>query len=186
VIGLGTGTLAAYGHPRDQFRFYDINPEVIAIARTEFGFLAHSQAQIETVLGDARLVLEAEAPNQFDVLVVDAFSGDSIPVHLITREALAVYRRHVKAGGIIAFHVSNRFLALAPVVRELALDQQLQAVLISDQPERPLLKTDWVLVSDSAQALSKTTIASVALPAPSLPGLSVWTDDTNNLFKILK
>ena len=187
VIGLGTGTLAAYGERGDRFRFYDIDPAVIRIANSEFGYLRHSKATIDTLLGDARLSLENEAPNGFDVLVIDAFSGDSIPVHLITREALAVYRKHMKPDGVIAFHVSNRFLSLAPVVEKLAEDQRMHAVLITDaKANPPLLRTDWVLVAATEQALMRPAIAEVAMKPPIIPGLKVWTDDSNNLFRVLK
>ncbi len=187
VVGLGTGTLAAYGEPGDRFRFYDIDPAVINIARREFGYLRNSHAAIDIVLGDARLNLEREAAQGFDVLVIDAFSGDSIPVHLLTREALAVYRRHMKPDGVIAFHVSNRFLSLAPVVRQLAEDQQMHAVLVTDsQAEAPLLKTDWVLVSADQNMLLRPIIAAAGAEAPIISGLGTWTDDSNNLFRILK
>ncbi len=186
VIGLGTGTLAAYGEAGDRFRFYELDPAVIGVARTEFSFLRSTPARVDVVLGDARLNLEREASNQFDVLVVDAFSGDAIPVHLITREALRVYRRHMKPDGVIAFHVSNRYLALAPVVQKLAEDQGLRATLVSDVPKAPLLKTDWVLVSANEKILSQRAIAEVASVPAAIPGLQAWTDDTNDLFKILK
>ena len=120
VIGLGTGTLAYYGAKGDVYRFYDINPAVMTIAQRDFTYLQDSDATIELVLGDARLSLEREPPQQFDVLVIDAFSSDAIPVHLITAEALGVYLRHMKPGGVIAFHVTNRFLNLVPVVAGLA------------------------------------------------------------------
>ena len=110
VIGLGTGTLATYGAKGDIYRFYDINPAVIAVAQRDFTYLSDSDATIETALGDARLSLEREPPQKFDVLAIDAFSSDAIPVHLITAEALAIYRKHMKPGGVIAFHVTNRFL----------------------------------------------------------------------------
>jgi hypothetical protein len=116
MIGLGAGTLATYGSKGDVYRIYDINPAVIIIANRDFTFLRDSDATIETPLGDARLKLEREAPQQFDVLAVDAFSSDAIPVHLITSEAVAIYKRHIKPGGVIAFHVTNRFLNLIPVV----------------------------------------------------------------------
>lgn len=187
VVGLGTGTLASYGRPGDRFRFYDIDPAVIAIAQREFGYLRNSQARIETVLGDARLSLEKEAPNGFDVLAIDAFSGDAIPVHLMTREALAIYRRHIKPDGVIAFHVSNRFLALAPVVAKLAADQRMHAILIKDdKTATPLANSDWVLVARNEALLHQPGIVGAAQLVPDLPGLSVWTDDSNNLFRILK
>jgi spermidine synthase len=109
VIGLGTGTLAYYGAKGDVYRFYDINPAVMTIAQRDFTYLQDSDATIELVLGDARLSLEREPSQQFDVLVIDAFSSDAIPVHLITAEALGVYLKHMKPGGVIAFHVTNRF-----------------------------------------------------------------------------
>ncbi len=186
VIGLGTGTLAAYGEAGDRLRFYELDPAVIEVARTEFSYLRSTPAKVDVVLGDARLNLEREAPNGFDVLVVDAFSGDAIPVHLITREALRAYRRHMKPDGVIAFHVSNRYLSLAPVVRKLAEDQGMQAVLVSDVPTAPLLKTDWVLVTANDKVLKTKTIADVANTPADIPGLRVWTDDANDLFKILK
>ncbi len=187
VVGLGTGTLAAYGQPGDRFRFYDIDPAVISVAQQEFGYLRNSRAQIETVLGDARLSLEKEAPNGFDVLAIDAFSGDSIPVHLMTREALAIYLRHMTEDGVIAFHVSNRFLALAPVVERLAADRGMHAVLVRDaKPEKPLASSDWVLVARSKALLQRPGITEAAQEPPSIPGLGVWTDDANNLFRILK
>ncbi len=186
VIGLGTGTLAAYGEAGDRFRFYELDPAVVRVAQTEFSYLGTTAAGVEVVLGDARLSLEREAPNQFDVLAIDAFSGDAIPVHLITREALRVYRRHMKPGGVIAFHVSNRYLSLAPVVQKLAEDQGMHSVLVSDAPQLPLLKTDWVLVSDSEAPFTNSSIAEVASMPEIIHGLRVWTDDANNLFKILK
>jgi hypothetical protein len=187
VVGLGTGTLAAYGEQGDRFRFYDIDPSVINIAKTEFGYLRNSHAVIETILGDARLNLEREVPNGFDVLVIDAFSGDSIPVHLITREALGLYRQHMKPDGIIAFHVSNRYLSLAPVVEKLSEDAGMHAMLISDnQPAAPLLNTDWVLVAATREALMRPSLMRVATKPPIIEGLQPWTDDSNNLFKVLK
>ncbi len=187
VVGLGTGTLAAYGQPGDVFRFYDIDPAVITVAQREFGYLRNSRARIETVLGDARLSLEKEAPNGFDVLAIDAFSGDSIPVHLMTREALAIYRKHTKDDGVIAFHVSNRFLALAPVVAKLAEDQGMHAVLVKDEhPVKPSVTSDWVLVARSKALLARPGIGEAAQQPPPLPGLGVWTDDSNNLFRIMK
>ncbi len=187
VIGLGTGTLAAYGETGDRFRFYDIDPAVVSVAHREFSYLRDSKAAIDIVVGDARLNLDKEPPNRFDVLVVDAFSGDSIPVHLMTREALVIYRRHMKENGVIAFHVSNRFLSLAPVVETLARSSGMHAVLVSDRkPEPPLTGSDWVLVSESRNALLRPTVAAAAGDAPAIEGLRPWTDDSSNLFRVLK
>ena len=137
------------------------------------------------MLGDARLALEREPPQRYDVLVIDAFSSDSIPVHLITREALAVYPPH-EAGRRVAFHVTNRFLRLSPVVKRLADDQGLDTLLIIDEAEKSdLSKTDWVLVTgDAALLTGGDRQRSEAIDE--IPGLRVWTDDYNNLFQILK
>jgi hypothetical protein len=187
VVGLGTGTLAAYGRAGDTYRFYEINPQVIRIARRHFSFLDDSAATIETVLGDARLAMEREPPQNYDVLVVDAFSSDSIPVHLITREAMGVYLRHMKPEGIIAFHVTNRFLHLAPVVKRIADEQGLHVALISDDAEdSELSRTDWVLVSRDKAVLERPGIAKFTSEIETIRGLGVWTDDFNNLFQILK
>jgi len=187
IIGLGTGTIAAYGTRGDIYRFYDINPAVVGIARTEFSYLGNSEATIEIALGDARLSMEREAPQGFDVLAIDAFSSDAIPVHLITREALAIYRRHMKPGGIIAFHVTNRYLNLAPVVQQLAEDAGLHAVLVADDGAEPLAsRSDWVLLSDSEAALAKQSIAEASEPVAAHPEWRLWTDDFNNVVQVLK
>jgi SAM-dependent methyltransferase/MFS family permease len=188
VIGLGTGTIAAYGRRGDLFRFYDIDARVIDIARRDFTYLEDSEAAIEIALGDARLTLEREVPQRFDVLAVDAFSGDAIPVHLITREALAAYLRHVKPDGIVAFHVSNRFLELTPVVARLAKEHGAHAVLVEDNPEEDSRSTsDWVLVSRDPKALEhEEVVARGAVPAEDRPEWRTWTDDYSNLVQILK
>ena len=190
VIGLGTGTLAAYGRKGDVYRFYEINSEVIAIARSEFTYLAESAARIEVALGDARLNLEREAPQGFDLLAVDAFSSDAIPVHLITKEALGAYLRHMKRDGIIAFHVSNRFLNLVPVVARLAKEHGAHSVLVSDKGkdgDDDHTTTDWVLVSRDRNALEAPEIEAVSPEAPDQQvGWRTWTDDYSNLVQILR
>jgi hypothetical protein len=131
--------------------------------------------------------MEREPPQNYDLLVIDAFSSDSIPVHLITREALAVYLRHVKPGGVIAFHVTNRFLHLAPVVKRIAGEHDLHVALIADDAEdSDLARTDWALVTRDQALLERPEIAQYLDEIESIPGLRVWTDDFNNLFRILK
>jgi len=187
IIGLGAGTIATYGSKGDVYRFYDINPAVVGIARRDFTFLGKSDATIEIALGDARLNLEREPPQGFDLLAIDAFSSDAIPVHLITAEALAVYRRHMRPGGIIAFHVTNRFLDLIPVVQKLAEAQGLHAVLVADDGSDTLAsRSDWVLVSDSDQALQAPPIEEASEPIDDRPDLRLWTDDFNNIVQVLK
>jgi SAM-dependent methyltransferase len=187
VIGLGAGTLAAYGQKGDTFRLYEINPQVIDIATHYFYFLAASQGKVETALGDARLVLEREAPQKFDVLAVDAFSSDAIPVHLITREALQVFIKHIKPDGAIAFHVTNRYLNLAPVVKLLADEAGMEAVLISDDPDDAhLSRTDWVIVTRNRAFINDPEVVEKRVAIEPIKGLTPWTDDFNNLYRILK
>jgi hypothetical protein len=190
VIGLGVGTLAAYGRKGDVIRMYEINPQVIDVAQREFTYISDSPARVEFALGDARLVLEREVPQRFDVLVIDAFSSDSIPIHLMTREALAVYAKHIQPDGVIAFHVTNRYLALAPVVKQIAEEAGFQVALIEDEPlndARGLMAlSDWVLVSKSPTLLRSPDIVHKTIPVEPIAGLKTWTDDFNTLFRVLK
>ena len=190
LIGLGAGTLAAYGNKGDVFRFYEINQAVIDIARRDFRFLSDTEAGVEMALGDARLNLEREAPQGFDVLAVDAFSSDAIPVHLITKEALGVYLRHMKPDGIVAFHVSNRFLSLVPVVARLAKEHGVHVVLVSDRGkdgDDDHTTTDWVLVSRDPKALEAPAIKAVSPETPEeKESWRTWTDDYSNLVQILR
>jgi hypothetical protein len=189
VIGLGVGTLATYGREGDVYRLYELNPVVLDIANARFSYLKDSRAKIEPALGDARLVLEREAPQKFDVLAVDAFSSDSIPVHLLTREALAVYKRHLAERGAVVFHITNRYLDLSGVVRQLADEAGLHAVRFSDEPPQEAVqyRSDWVaLTPDAAFAAKLREAGGVALPATRTSTQRPWTDDHHNLFEVLK
>ena len=187
LIGLGVGTLASYGRAGYDYRIYEISPRVVTLARERFSYLSQSAARITIPLGDARLVLEQEPAQQLDLLAVDAFSSDSIPVHLITREAMAVYRRHVREGGAIAFHISNRYLELSGVVRQLADSVGWTALSLSDDPpaESPLFRTTWVVVTANAELIRdlKDGASAQEIPVPTTPP---WTDARNNLFEVLK
>jgi spermidine synthase len=186
-IGLGTGTLAAYGEPGDVFRFYEIDPRVEVIARNVFTYLRESKAKIEIAHGDARLSMEAEPPENYDVIAVDAFSGDAIPVHLLTAEALKLYQRHLAPGGIIAFHISNHYLKLAPVVQEQAAHAGLHAVMVSteDDDDTGAYSSDWVLVTANEKFLELPEIAKASEKIEPKPGLRLWTDDYSSLLPIL-
>jgi hypothetical protein len=188
VIGLGAGTLAAYGKPGDLFRFYEINPQVIDVANSWFTFLKQSPAKSEIILGDARLSLESELSQQFDVLAVDAFSGDAIPVHLLTKEAFAVYFRHLKPDGILVVHTSNTYLNLAPLVKLLAEDADYRVRLIASDEDAPRMisSADWVQVSRNQEFLNKseTSAGTETIEVPAR--LRLWTDEYNNLFDILR
>lgn len=191
VVGLGVGTLAAYGRPGDHYRFYEINDDVIRFAQQEFSYLKQSAAEISLALGDARLQLEREAPQQFDLLVIDAFSSDSIPVHLITAEAFEVYRKHLKPDGAVAFHVTNRFLRLSPVVQQIAHNAGYMTKLLSHDPDDEgtnalLASSDYVVVTRNKAMLEDKRLLAAETEIPGIPGLRLWTDDFNNLLQVLK
>jgi protein-L-isoaspartate O-methyltransferase len=188
IIGLGAGTVAAYGRAGDVFRFYEINPQVEWIARNLFAYVRESAAKVEVVPGDARLSMAQEPPQNYDVIVVDAFSGDAIPVHLLTSQAVKLYQSHLRPGGILAIHISNRYLDLAPVVRQQADHAGLQSVLISsgDNADRGELTANWVLVTANKEFLARKEVAEAGRQIQDKPGLGLWTDDYNSLLPLLK
>jgi SAM-dependent methyltransferase len=192
IIGLGAGVVAAWMKPGDSLVFYEISPRVIDIAAREFTFLRDSSAKVDVVLGDGRLSLEREPPRQYDVLGIDAFSGDSIPMHLVTREAMAIYLKHLKPNGVIVFQATNRFIDLLPVVKLLAAEFGLQARNVSDIPEGAdgaeywYSSTDQVVVTRNVALLSWPTLAEGTEEIADKPGLPVFTDAHHNLLRILK
>jgi len=188
VVGLGAGTLAAYGRTGDVFRFYDINSGVVELARSEFTFLKDSAAKVEVALGDARLSLEREPPENFDVLALDAFSSDAIPVHLLTVEAFKTYLRHLKPGGVLAVHISNRYLDLVPVVQQAArrLSLEVRQVESDDDDEAGVYRSDWMLLSASPAAFEGELLKEAAERIDAVPRVRLWTDDYSDLYRILK
>ncbi len=191
LIGLGAGALAAYAQSGDQWVIYEINPAVVDLAKKEFSFLDRMKAPYEIVLGDGRLALEREAPRQYDVLAVDAFSGDSIPIHLVTKEAMAAYVKHLAPGGVIVFQATNRFVDLPPVAKRLADAFGLEAVLVEDSPqfttgpERWYLHTDQIIMTKNKDVLKHPAFKE-AKPISLRPDVGVFTDDHSNLLRILK
>ena len=186
VIGLGAGTIAAYGDGDDVYRFYDINPAVPRVAHKWFTFLDDSAAKVEVVLGDARLSLEREAPQNYDVIAVDAFSGDSIPVHLITVEAFTEYLRHLKPEGVIAFHVSNRFLDLKPVLLAIAERHGLEYAYLHESGENGGTTSDWVVITRYKPFILKPAIVAATEPVAPRPDWRIWTDSYNNLLQVFR
>ena len=188
VIGLGTGTMAAWGRPGDFIRFYEINPLVQTIATTLFTFLPDSKAKIEVVLGDARIQMERQEM-AFDMLVVDAFSSDAIPVHLLTVEAADIYRKHLLPGGLLLFHISNRSLNLEPVTRGLGqhLNWNAAQILAGDNPATGEDGSSWVILTENLGLLQK-----IAQDAPHVGWTDpkrkpiLWTDDFSSLWHVLK
>jgi SAM-dependent methyltransferase len=181
ILGLGVGTLAAYGRPGDRLRFYEINPDVVRVARTHFSFLRDTSAEVEVVTGDGRLSLEREAPQQFDLLALDAFSGDAIPTHLLTAEAFDLYLRHLRPGGVLAVNVSNNHVDASRVVRALAARTGLVATRVRHRATSVLgpYLSDWMLLSRDAATLPPGT------DAPGAPPL-LWTDDHAPLLPLLR
>jgi spermidine synthase len=188
VIGLGTGTVAAYGEVGDVIRFYEINPVVERLARHWFTFLPESRAHVDVVTGDARISLASQPGQNFNVIVVDAFTGDAIPVHLLTREALNVYRRNLRPDGIVAFHVSNQYVNLEPVVAALAGSAGLVAVSVHTHAnERDgFYATDWILVTGNQAFLRQPEIIKKASRITEGAGNRLWTDDYSSVFPLLK
>ena len=187
AIGLGVGTLAAYAGPNDVFRFYEINPEVLRMAREHFSYLADCRGKWDVVLGDARLSLEAEPSQRFRILVLDAFTGDAIPTHLLTREAFEVYQRHLVDGGVIAVHVSNKYLRLVPVVRRMAEDCGLKATRICAEKDEDLLlsSNEWVLLTRN-EAFLRAHPPKPPFSADDDQRVPIWTDQYSNLFQIIR
>jgi SAM-dependent methyltransferase len=185
AIGLGAGTIGGYARATDRYRFYEINPAVRAIALSQFHYLPSCGAQCDVTLGDARLSLESETPQHFDLLALDAFTGDSIPVHLLTREAFALYWRHLKPGGILAVHVSNKYIDLAPVVAAAARESGHTARLFLNRADDPrgVDASSWVLVA-APDTLAASNLGGAAIAIP--PGLGLWTDDYSNLWRSLR
>jgi spermidine synthase len=188
VIGLGAGTLAAYGRAGDHISFYEINPGVEPIARNAFTYLRESGAAVDVIQGDARSSLARQEPQGFDVLAIDAFSGDAIPLHLLTKEAVALYRKHLAPGGVLAFHISNRHVNLEPPIALLAQDAGMKAVTIATASDdrRDEFTSTWMLVTDNADLLQQPEIAGIARHPGKIPGLRLWTDDYSSLLPVLE
>ena len=188
IIGLGAGTLAAYAHAGDTFRFYEINPESKRFAETHFTYLLNATGTVEVVLGDARLSMEREPPQQYDLLALDAFSGDSIPVHLLTREALGIYLRHLKPGGALAIHVTNRHLDLVPVVQALAAHHNLRQAYVPYLKPEPWwhYESVWMLLARDATFLEHELIRAAATEPTSTRPPRLWTDDYASLLPLIK
>jgi hypothetical protein len=187
VVGLGTGTVAAYGRLGDYYRYYEINPLVLNIARTQFYFLPDCKAKLDVAMGDARLSMEREAPQNLDVLAVDAFSSDSIPVHLLTKEAMELYFHHLQPDGILAVHISNRYLNLQPVLagETAALGKIARMIDTEDDEDTDVFGATWVLITSPATGFQGEELTNTSELNPKV-SVRLWTDDYSNLFKILK
>jgi SAM-dependent methyltransferase len=199
LVGLGTGTLTAFGRAGDDIRIYEINRDVQRLAASWFTYLSNCPARVEVVLGDARLSLEREPPQQFDLLALDAFSGDAIPVHLLTKEAFALYGRHLKPDGVIAVHISNRHLDLAPVVANLARAFRYKLTSISHEEDEGddaddeagrewwVYSSTWALLTRNEAISNFHAIRQAADAAPTnAVAIPLWTDDFASVFQVVK
>ena len=188
VVGLGAGTLAAYGKPGDKITFYEINPAVEPIARNLFTYIRESGAQIAIVNGDARTSLTQQQPQRFDVLVIDAFSGDAIPLHLLTTQALELYKRNLAPNGILAFHISNQHVDLEPEVALLAKAAGMDAMRVSTPPNDSLgeFSATWMLLTNSPTFFHQPEVFNHASKPTLNPRVRVWTDDYSSLLPILR
>lgn len=188
VIGLGAGALLAYAREGDYYRYYEINPLVETVARREFSFISDCPGKVEIAIGDGRLLLERENGEPYDLLAVDAFSGDSIPVHLLTAEAVQLYFSRLGPEGILALHISNHYLDLIPVVEQIRSALGLQAVLVSHpgMSDKEILGSDWVLMTKDRDLTKIPAIGTVAEELKGRVGVSLWTDGYSNLAQIVK
>jgi SAM-dependent methyltransferase len=192
VIGLGAGVIAAYGRPGDRLVYYEISQKVVDIAKREFTYLADTAARTELVMGDGRLSLEREPPRGYDVLGIDAFSGDSIPMHLVTREAMALYAKHIKPDGVIVFQATNRYVNLLPVVKRLASELGMEARVVTDYPDADegadywLSSTDQIIVTRDKSLFDAPPFEDDAQEIADRADLPSFTDAHHNLLRILK
>jgi hypothetical protein len=190
IIGLGVGTLAAYARPGDTFRFYEISPTVIALAQGEggyFSFLSGSPAPVEVVMGDARTSMEREAPNRYDAFLLDAFSGDSVPTHLLTREAFELYLKHLAGdSSVIGVHISNRYIRLLPVVARMAHELGLHAVGVEvEAPDEYMTRPWWVLMSKDPEAIKVPAAPEDTVDLKPFTKGPLWTDDFTSLWGLV-
>ena len=194
IVGLGTGGLACYAEAGSRWTFFEIDPLIERIARNPrlFTFLSNARAPIGIAIGDGRKLLEAAPPESFDAIVVDAFSSDAVPAHLLTREAMDLYLSRLRSRGILALHISNRHVDLEPVLGRLARERGVAALTNQDLeiPSADLLDgrspTQWVAVAGDEASLDFLRSMRGWRPLELRPGVRAWTDDYSNLLQSLR
>jgi len=188
IIGLGAGVMAAYARLGDYFTYYEINPQVEEIALKQFSFLSDSLGRVDIKTGDGRLLLEREEKGEFDLIAIDAFSGDSIPIHLLTIEAIELYFSRLKPNGILAFHVSNLYLDIPQVINKAGKTLGKQALVIVNQEDdaRNIFQAEWVLMVSNPSVFNTPEIIKAGKKVVPKPGLRLWTDNYSNLFQIFQ
>jgi hypothetical protein len=195
LLGLGVGTLASYGKPGDYFRIYEINPQVKDIAEKPFSYIARSDAKVDIIMGDGRLSMEQEEPQNFDILIMDAFSSDAVPVHLLTKEAFEIYTRHLKPDGVILVNISNRYLDLRPVVENVAkvfgfrthhIESDDGSYEDEDGGGWWLYAATWMILSKNDAFMDRDALRQAASPPMAeRKDIPLWTDDYTSMFKVL-
>ncbi|MCY7339767.1 MAG: fused MFS/spermidine synthase, partial [Sphingomonas bacterium] len=192
VVGLGTGTLACYARPGQQWTIYEIDPAIADIARTQFSFLSRCLPTAPILIGDARLTLEQQPDNGADVLIIDAFSSDSVPLHLLTREAFESYRRHLAPNGLLMVHITNRFLTMEPVIAAAARDGWSARLRRFKPDQRGLAafqaESIWIALSPSPVTIDRLTQPQPQLwrPLQDRRGFAPWTDDHASILSVLR
>jgi SAM-dependent methyltransferase len=196
VVGLGAGTLACYALPGQEWRLFEIDPEMVRLARTHFSFLRGCAPTARIIIGDARISLSREPPHRLNLIAVDAFSSDAVPMHLLTREALGVYRRAMTPDGLLVMHVSNRYLDLEPVLAAAAKADGWSAAILEyvptvDEMAHNMTLSIWVAMSPRRDMLERLRQASgtdayLWRPLKPRPGFAGWTDDHASILPVLE
>lgn len=194
IIGLGAGALGAYQNEYDTFRYYELNPDVETLARDYFTYLEHGDNRVEVILGDARISMERELQNEgsqnYDILIVDAFSGDAIPIHLLTTEAFELYQQHLKPDGILAIHISNKFFDLRPLIYGTSEHFQMQPRLIVRRKDSSELikRSTWGLLTNNEAFLNHSRVKAYVRDWPEdiEEHKAIWTDDSANVLSLIK
>jgi len=191
ILGLGVGTLAAYSGKNDHFRFYEINQVVTDMAKKHFTFLKDAKGKLEIVMGDGRIKMERELKNtgslNYDIMVIDAFSGDAVPIHLLTKEAFELYFKHLKKDGILAIHISNRYLKLENVVYGIASSLNKKIIYIKTRKKRRkrVSRSTWILITDNEAFINNRKVTKYISRRPKTLEKVLWTDDFSNLVRVL-
>ena len=186
AVGLGTGTLSVYARPGDKLRFYEINPEVIELARKYFRYLTECATKVETIAADGRMGIQSQPTQSIDLLILDAFSSDAIPVHLLTLEAFEGYLNRLKADGVICIHISNQHLDLVPILNGIAQNHQLSLRIIDSEETSHTFDARWAILSSSQEFITKLDQQTTATKPENANKISPWTDHYSNLLQILK
>ena len=188
VVGLGTGTIAGYGKQNRHIRFFDVDPQIVDIASRDFTFLHRCGSNCDIVVGDGRLLIGEQPAGQFDLIIQDAFNSDSIPAHLISREAVQMYITKLRPGGVLLFHVSNRYLDVEKLATAVSYDEGLAVFVRHDGDETPTGKaaSDWVAAVRRREDFNAIRHKESWEDAVRPTDIKAWTDDYSNMLSVIK